>query len=126
VINGQLYKNLFSQPDVLTYGTTIFGLSDQGALMGLSSFMLVTSLMICGAILLNPAFNKWLNIFVGLVMTVFLAFFAYSVDYYFSKVFASIEALLTLLIAWYAVELPKRTTYLTAKAINVIIQYQHH
>ena len=56
--------------------------------------------------------NKWLNIVVGIVMTVFLASLAYSVNYYFYKVFASIEALLTFLIAWYAWNWPKENSSL--------------
>lgn len=88
-------------------GTTIFGQGDQGILMGLSTFMLVTSLMICLSILLPAMANKWLNIFVGIVMTAFLAFLAYASSYYFYKVFASVESFLTLLIVWYAWKWPK-------------------
>ena len=45
-------------------GTTLFGSGDQGALLGLSSIMLVTSLMICLSILLPATINKVLNILV--------------------------------------------------------------
>lgn len=88
-------------------GTTIFGVGDQLMLMGLSTFMLVTSLMICLSILLPPIINKWLNIVVGLILTVFLAILVFKSGYYFYQVFAAVESLLTLVIAWYAWKWPK-------------------
>lgn len=88
-------------------GTTIFGHGDQAVLLGLSTILLVTSMMICLSILLPPVANKWLNIMVGLIMTIFLAVLTYVSGYYFYKLFAAVESLLTLLIAWYAWNWPR-------------------
>ena len=88
-------------------GTTTFGQGDQSVLLGLGSIMLITSLMICLSILLPPKINKWLNIVVGLVMTLFLAVLAYVAGYYYYKLFAIVEAILTLLAIWYAWNWPK-------------------
>lgn len=88
-------------------GTTVFGAGNQGTLVGLSSFMLVTSLMICLSVLLPPNINKWLNIVVGIVMTIFLALLAYKTGYYFYKIFATLESLLTLGVVIYAWNWPK-------------------
>lgn len=90
-------------------GTTIFGKGDQLILLGLSTFMLVTSLMICASILMPAKLNKWLNIFVGVVMTVFLAILAFKAGYYYYKVYAVVESLLTFYIVWLAWQWPKQT-----------------
>lgn len=91
-------------------GTTKFGAGDQGMLLGLSSILLVTSLMICLSILLPPKINRILNIVVGTIMTLFLAYLAYLVGYYFYKVFATVESILTFLVVWYAWHWPKEET----------------
>lgn len=79
-------------------GTTKFGDGDQGVLLGLSSIMLITSLMIGLSVLLPARINRILNIIVGFVMTLFLAILAYSVDWYFYKMYAIAEAFTTLYI----------------------------
>ena len=88
-------------------GTTRFGSGDQGVLLGLSAIVLVTSLMICLSILLPAAINRVLNILVGLIMTLMLGFLAYVAGWYFYKMYAAVESLLTLLIAWLAWKWPK-------------------
>ncbi len=88
-------------------GTTKFGSGDQGVLLGLSSILLVTSLMICLSILLPAKINRILNILVGFIMTLFLAFLAYIVDWYFYQMYAVVEAILTFSIVWYAWNWPK-------------------
>ena len=90
-------------------GTTKFGSGDQGVLLGLSSILLVTSLMICLSILLPAKINRILNIIVGFIMTLFLGFLAFIVEWYFYKMFAMVEAILTLSIVWYAWSWPKRS-----------------
>jgi hypothetical protein len=90
-------------------GTTIFGSGDQTALLGLSSIMLVTSLMICLSILLPATINRILNIFVGFIMTLMQCYIAYIAGYYFYEMYAIVEAILTLLIVVYAWDWPKET-----------------
>jgi hypothetical protein len=90
-------------------GTTFFGSGDQGVLLGLSSIMLVTSLMICLSILLPARINKILNILVGSVMTLMLGYLTYIAGWYFYKMYAAIEATLTLIIVWFAWNWPKES-----------------
>ncbi len=90
-------------------GTTLFGSGDQGALLGLSSIMLVTSLMICLSILLPATINRVLNILVGLIMTLMLGYLTTVAGWYFYKMYAAVEAILTLLIVWLAWTWPKES-----------------
>jgi hypothetical protein len=93
-------------------GTTLFGSGDQGMLLGLSSIMLATSLMICLSILLPATLNRILNIVVGFIMTLMLGYLTYIAGWYFYKVYAAVEAIITLLIVWYAWSWPKESTNL--------------
>lgn len=90
-------------------GTTIFGSGDQNTLLGLSTIMLITSLMIGFSVLLPAAVNRLLNLLFGFIMTVMLGNLAYSADFYFYKMYATVEALLTLSIVWLAWKWPKET-----------------
>ena len=90
-------------------GTTIFGAGDQNSLLGLSSIMLITSLMIALCVLLPAVINRILNMVVGFIMTLMLAFLAYSAGWYFYKMYAAIEALLTLCIVWSAWNWPRES-----------------
>jgi hypothetical protein len=93
-------------------GSTRFGSGDQGVLLGFSAILLVTSLMICLSILLPSTLNRILNIIVGFIMTLMLAYLAVIVGWYFYKMYAAIEATLTLVIVWYAWRWPKESTSL--------------
>lgn len=89
-------------------GNTIFG-ADQGIFLGLSSILVVTSLMIGLSILLPATINRLLNIIVGFIMTIMLGYLAYIAGWYFYKMYAAVESALTLVIAWYAWNWPKDT-----------------
>ena len=93
--------------DHMINGTTIFGSGDQGVLLGLSSIMLITSLMICLSVLLPATINRILNIIVGFIMTLMLAYVSYIAGWYFYKMYAGIETIITLIIIWYAWNWPK-------------------
>ena len=93
--------------DGMINGTTIFGAGDQGTLLGLSSIMLITSLMIGLCVLLPATINRILNLVIGSLMTLMLAFLVYSAGWYFYKMYAAIETLLTLSIVWLAWQWPK-------------------
>ena len=88
---------------------TKFGAGDQNVLLGLSSILLVTSLMICLSVLLPATINRIINIVVGLIMTLFLGFLAYKVGWYFYKMYAIVEAIITFYIAWLAWNWPKES-----------------
>ena len=90
-------------------GTTRFGAGDQGVLLGLSSILLTTGLMICLSILAPAKISRLLNIIVGIIMTLMLGYLAYVVGWYFYKMYAAVEALLTFVIAWYAWNWPKES-----------------
>lgn len=88
-------------------GTTLFGSGEQSVLLGLSSIMLVASLMICLSMLLPATISRVLNVFVGVIMTLMLSYLAYVAGWYFYKMYAAVEAMLTLLIVWFAWNWPK-------------------
>jgi hypothetical protein len=88
-------------------GTTIFGAGDQNVLLGLSSIMLVTSLMICLSVLLPAKINRILNIVVGFIMTLMLGYISFLTGWFFYRMYAVVEAIMTLTIVWYAWNWPK-------------------
>mgnify|MGYP000078033189 FL=1 len=90
-------------------GTTIFGSGDQSTLLGLSSIMLVTSLMICLSVLLPATINRVLNILIGFIMTLMQVYIAYIAGWYFYKMYAIVEATLTLIVVWQAWNWPKES-----------------
>lgn len=90
-------------------GVTKFGAGDQIVLLGLSSILLVTSLMICLSVLLPATINRIINIIVGVIMTLFLAVLAYKVGWYFYKMYAIVEAILTFYVACLAWNWPKES-----------------
>jgi len=94
--------------DAMLSGTTRFGQGDQGVLLGLSSIMLITSLMIALSVLLPARINQIVNVVVGVIMTLFLAYLAYIVEWYFYQMYAVVEALLTLLIVIMAWRWPRQ------------------
>jgi len=88
-------------------GTSLFGTLSQGILLGLSSILLVTSLMICLCILLPAKINRIINIVVGVIMTVMLALIVFASGWYFYQMYAAVESALTLYIAYLAWNWPK-------------------
>jgi len=90
-------------------GTAFFGSVNQEVLLGLSSILLITSMMICLSILLPATINRIINIVVGIIMTLMLGYIAYITGWYFYKMYAVVEALLTLLVVWYAWNWPKQS-----------------
>ena len=84
----------------------------QGLLLSLSVMMAVSSLMVFLSVALPARFNKPLNIVVGALFTLLMAFLTYVSGWYFYKFFAGIETALTALVVWYAWRWPK-----TARAI---------
>jgi len=95
--------------DGMLSGTTIFGAGDQGTLLSLSSIMLVTSLMICLSVLLPAKINRISNIVVGCIMTLMQVYIAFIAGFYFYKMYAIVEAILTLVIVWSAWNWPKES-----------------
>jgi len=90
-------------------GTTIFGSGDQSTLLGLSAIMLVTSLMICLSVLLPATINRVLNLLFGFIMTLMQVYIAFIAGWYFYKMYAIVEAALTLTIVWHAWNWPRES-----------------
>ena len=100
-------------------GTALFGTINQEILLSLSSILLVTSLMICFSILLPATINRVLNIIVGSIMTIMLGYLTYVAGWYFYKMYAAVEATLTLLIVWYAWKWPRALNAQTGQPAEV-------
>ncbi len=83
------------------------GTVTQGVLMGTSILMAIPSLMIFLSVALPARYNKILNIVIGALFTLLLAFFVYAAGWYFYRFFAAIETVLTALVVWYAWRWPK-------------------
>lgn len=77
------------------------GTVTQGVLLGASILVLIPGLMIVLSLALRPTLARWLNIILGLVYTlIILATIPGSWAFYI--LYDVLEALLTLLITWYA------------------------
>lgn len=85
------------------------GTVSQGILMGMSVLMLIPSLMIFLSIGLPARYNRILNIIVASFFTLLLALLTYMAGWYFYKMFAAIETVLTMIIVWYAWNWPENT-----------------
>ena len=83
------------------------GAVTQNALMGTSLLLAVPSLLIFLSVALSPRLSRLLNVVFGLVYTLMMALLAFQAGWYFYKFFASVEAVLTALIVWYAWTWPK-------------------
>lgn len=78
------------------------GAVTQEVLLGTSIMMAIPSLMITLSLVLAPLISRWFNIVFGLLYTILMALIAYQTEWYFYKFFATVEAVLTALIVWYA------------------------
>lgn len=85
----------------------------QALLMGTSISMAIICLMIFLSVALPARLNRILNIVLGTYQTLLMTLFIYMADWYFYKSLATIEALLTALIAWSAWRWPRVETTMT-------------
>ena len=79
----------------------------QGALVGTSILLAIPSVMIFLSATVSPRTSKLLNLIFGAFYTLMMAMLAVKASWYFYKFFASLEALLTALVFWYAWTWPK-------------------
>jgi len=82
------------------------GAVSQGVLMGAAVMMAIPSLMIFLSLALPARLSRILNITFGIFFTLLLPLFIYVVPWYFYKLFAGIETVLTALVVWYAWKWP--------------------
>lgn len=95
---GQLQK--------MITGKTPVGDVSQGLLLGISSVMVVPSLMPFLSLVLPPGIIRWLNIVFGPVYTVIMILVIRGGWHYY-VMYGLIEIVLTLLIVWYAWNWPR-------------------
>ena len=90
------------------------GILDSPTKLLLASIMLaIPALMISLTILLKPKITKWLNIILGILFTIVVLLVASSALYTwysFYVLYALLEALITLLIVYYAWNWPMKTS----------------
>ncbi len=83
------------------------GTVSQGVLLGISLMMLLPSLMVFLSVGLPARYSRILNIAVGMLFTVMMALLTYMAGWYFYKMFAAVETVLTLTIVWHAWKWPR-------------------
>jgi hypothetical protein len=83
------------------------GAVTQETLMGTAILMAIPSLMIFLSLALPARLSRILNIVFGAFFTLLLALITYTVSWYFYKLFAAIEVVLTALVVWYAWRWPR-------------------
>jgi len=93
-------------------GRLPFAGNPQGVLLEMVCVMVVPSLMPFLSLALPMQLSRWLNIIFGVIYTliVIVLIVAFKVGWYFYIMYALIEAILTLLIAWYAWTWPKKAS----------------
>ena len=90
-------------------GRMPFGAISQGALLGMSAFMIIPSLMPFLSLVLPARVNRWLNIVFGAIYSVIMILVIRGGWHYY-VVYGLIEITLTVLIVWYAWTWPKQAT----------------
>ena len=90
-------------------GRMPFGAISQGALLGMSAFMIIPSLMPFLSLVLPAGVNRWLNIVFGAIYSVIMILVIRGGWHYY-VVYGLIEIVLTMLILWYAWTWPKQST----------------
>ncbi|MFN0158044.1 MAG: DUF6326 family protein [Bacteroidota bacterium] len=82
------------------------GPATQGVLLGVTISMAIPSVMIFLSLALKPGVNRWLNIIVGAIYTVFVLI-TMPGAWTFYLFLGSLDMLLTALIVWYAWHWPR-------------------
>lgn len=100
----------FYQPgklrDMLS-GLTLFGPISQSVLLGMSTIMIVPSLMPFLSLALPAGVSRWANIVFGVMYTLIMLLAIWGSWYYY-MIYGIIEIALTLSIVWYAWTWPKQ------------------
>lgn len=87
-------------------GNGPIGPTSQGTLVAVSLLMMIPSLMSFLPLVLPPVLNRWLNVIFAVVYAGVVAI-TMPGGWIFYLVFSTVEILLSLLIAWYALRWPK-------------------
>ena len=85
-----------------------FGDITQASLLGMSLMLLVPCLMVAASIFLKPDFSRWSNILIAVLYTALMGLIAVTVNWNFYRIYAVVEALLTLAIIFIAWKWPKQ------------------
>lgn len=89
-------------------GMTALGATTQGALMAMSTVMVIPSLMVFLSLALPPTVSRWLNIVFGVVYSVIMVL-AIQGSWHFYIFLGLVEIALTLSIVWYAWRWPRQS-----------------
>lgn len=103
------YFNLFqpgSLREMLAGRMGPLGPVTQGVLFGTAVLLAIPSIMIFLSLVLRPNLNRWLNIALGVIYTI-ISFLTMPGSWAYYMLYAAIEAVLTLLVVWYAWTWPK-------------------
>jgi hypothetical protein len=84
-----------------------FGPVSQGSLLGAGVLLLIPCIMVFLSISLRSASSRVVNVGFGAVYTILMLLLAFTIQWYFYKLFAVVEAALTAAIAWIAWRWPK-------------------
>ena len=90
-------------------GEMAIGTVTQGMLVGTTILMAVPSLMIFLSLVLPAVVSRWLNVGAGLFYAAIMLLILFNSAWAFYMLFATIEVILTLLVAWYAWSWPRQT-----------------
>ena len=85
-----------------------FGDITQASLLRMSLMLLVPCLMVAASIFLKPDFSRWSNILIAALYTALMGLIAVTVNWNFYRIYAVVEALLTLAIIFIAWKWPKQ------------------
>ncbi len=86
-----------------------FGPTTQGVLVGTSVSMAIPAVMIFLSLALKASLNRWVNIILGLIYTIFVLI-TMSGAWAFYIFLGSVDIILTVLIVWYAWNWPRQET----------------
>ena len=89
-------------------GAGLLGPSSQGSLLAVATLIAVPAVMIFLSLVLIPALARWMNILVGAILTV-IVLMTIPGSWAFYILLSAIEAVLQLLVIWYAWRWPRRS-----------------
>ena len=92
--------------DILAGRMAPLGPVTQGVLLGTTISMVIPAVMIFLSLVVKPSLNRWLNVVLGLLYTIFVLL-TMSGAWAFYLFLGTVDMILTLLIAWYAWTWPR-------------------
>lgn len=103
------YFNLYVPGEVqgILEGDGPFGPVSQWTLLGAGLLLIIPSTMVFLSVVLPATASRLLSLFFGIIYTLIMCLLAFMAQWYFYKVFAVVEAVITATIFWIAWRWPK-------------------